>query len=145
MTANAFLSVSMTPPLILVSIRRESVFAREVKEGDRYGVNFLAEHQQNLSAHFGGRRDEQLAPRFFDWRGVPLLEGSLACIVARVSDIHPAGDHLLYIAHIEHLRRGGEAPPLVFYGGAYRQLQAHQPPASSAPFVPFVQWHGDGW
>jgi flavin reductase (DIM6/NTAB) family NADH-FMN oxidoreductase RutF len=136
MTANAFLSVSMTPPLILVSIRRESAFTREVHLGDRYGVNFLAEHQQRLSAHFGGRRDDGLTPQFFDWQGTPLLEGSLAHIVARVTDIHPAGDHLLYIAEIEHLRCGNEAPPLIFYSGAYKQLHAHQPP---------VQWQGDGW
>lgn len=138
MTANAFLSVSMTPPLVLVSVRRQSQFIHQVAVGDRYGVNFLAEHQEHLSAHFGGRRDEALTPRFFDWQDVPLLDGSLAHIAARVVDIHPAGDHLLYIAEIEHLRCSGEAPPLIFYGGDYKQLHAHEPP---------VRWHngGEGW
>ena len=138
MTVNAFLSVSMTPPLALVSIRRESMFARQTALGERYGVNFLAERQERLSAHFGGRRDDNLKPRFSDWQGVPLLDGSLAHIVARVTDIHPAGDHLLYIAEIEYLRCGADAPPLIFYGGHYKQLHAHEPP---------VQWRGegDGW
>lgn len=138
MTANAFLSVSMTPPLILVSVRRQSFFTAQVALGDRCGVNFLAEHQQDLSAHFGGRFDASLSPRFFDWQGTPLLEGSLAHIVARVNDIHPAGDHLLYIAEIEHLRCGHEAPPLIFYSGNYKRLHAHEPP---------VHWRngGEGW
>jgi len=138
MTANAFLSVSMAPALVLVSIRRESAFAAQTALGDRYGVNFLAEHQQELSAHFGGRRNDALQPTFFDWQGVPLLDGSLAHIVARVVDIHPAGDHLLYIAVIEHLRCGNDAPPLIFYSGGYKQLHAHQPP---------VHWDGnsEGW
>lgn len=138
MTANAFLSVSMEPPLVLVSVRRQSLFTSHIGLGERYGVNFLAEHQQDLSAHFGGRRDERLAPRFADVLGVPLLEGSLAHIVARVVDIHPAGDHLLYIAEIEHLRCGSEAPPLIFYTGSYKQLHAHEPP---------VHWHNgaEGW
>lgn len=138
MTANAFLSVSLTPPLVLVSVRQASMFTRQVTLGEHYGVNFLAEHQQRLSAHFGGCRDEGLQPRFSDWRGVPLLEGSLAHIVARVVDIHPAGDHLLYIAEIEYLCCGDEAPPLLFYSGNYKQLNAYEPP---------VRWHGggDGW
>lgn len=138
MTANAFLSVSMTPPLVLVSVRRQSSFNAQIRVGDCYGVNFLAEHQQHLSAHFGGQRDSSLTPDFFDSHGVPLLEGSLAYIVARVTDIHPAGDHLLYIAEIEHLHCGHEAPPLIFYSGAYRQLHAHRHP---------VQWHcaSQGW
>ncbi|MCA0244541.1 MAG: flavin reductase family protein [Proteobacteria bacterium] len=139
MTANAFLSVSMTPPLVLVSVRRQSAFNGQVGLGDGYGVNFLAEHQQHLSAHFGGRRDERLQPPFFaSPGGVPLLQGSLAHAVARVVDIHPAGDHLLVIGEIEHLACGAEAPPLIFYGGAYKQLHAHEPP---------VHWQGtgDGW
>lgn len=138
MTANAFLSVSMEPPLVLVSVRRQSAFNARVGLGDRYGVNFLSERQQDLSAHFGGRRDEGLAPRFADAGGVPLLAGSLAQVVARVVDIHPAGDHLLYIGEVEDLRCGDEAAPLIFYGGAYKQLNAHEPP---------IHWHGgsDGW
>lgn len=138
MTANAFLSVSMEPPLVLVSVRHQSAFNAQVRLGDRYGVNFLAEHQQDLSAHFGGRRNERLVPRFVDADGVPLLEGSLAHIVARVVDIHPAGDHLLYIGEVEALRCGVEAPPLIFYSGAYKRLHAHEPP---------VHWDGrnDGW
>lgn len=138
MTANAFLSVSMTPPLILVSVRRESMFTHQVHLGGCYGVNFLAEHQQHLSAHFGGCRDESLEPQFSDWQGVPTLDGCLAHIVARVSDIHPVGDHLLYIAAIEHLRCGADAAPLIFYSGNYKQLNAYAPP---------VCWQGggDGW
>jgi len=139
MTANAFLSVSMTPPLVLVSVRRQSAFNAQVGLGGRYGVNFLAEHQQQLSAHFGGRRDERLQPPFFAGaHGVPLLQGSLAHAVARVVDVHPAGDHLLVIGEVEQLQCGAEAPPLIFYGGAYKQLHAHEPP---------VHWQGtgDGW
>jgi len=138
MTANAFLSVSLTPPLILVSVRKASMFTKHVALGDRYGVNFLAEHQQRLSAHFGGSRDDGLQPRFSHWGGIPLLDASLAHIVARVVDIHPAGDHSLYIAEIEYLRCGDEAAPLIFYSGNYKQLNTYEPP---------VSWHGggEGW
>jgi flavin reductase (DIM6/NTAB) family NADH-FMN oxidoreductase RutF len=138
MTVTSFLSVSLEPALVLVSVRKASRFTDYVQAGQHYGVNILSEGQQALSAHFGGRRDEALNVPFEYADGVPLIEGSLAQLTARVVDIHPAGDHLLYIAEIEHLHCGREAPPLVFYGGSYKQLHAHEPP---------VHWQsvGDGW
>ena len=58
MTANAFMSVSLEPPLILISIRNASSFNQFVGEGVHFGVNFLAESQRWLSGHFGGRPEE---------------------------------------------------------------------------------------
>ncbi|WP_213955452.1 flavin reductase family protein [Variovorax sp. dw_954] len=138
MTANAFLSVSLDPPLVLVSVRRNSQFTTHVRHGSRYGVNLLAESQQDLSSHFGGRSVEGMPIPFMHSAGTPLIDGSLAHIVARVVDIHSAGDHLLYIGEIEHLSHGTDASPLIFYGGNYRQVHTHAKPA--------VQWQStDGW
>ena len=137
MTANAFLSASMEPPLILVSVRRQSQFNACVRVGDRYGVNFLAEDQQALSSHFGGRRNPDAHATFFELLDTPLLEGSLAHVVARVIDVHGAGDHVLHIAEVELIHQGRDARPLIFFGGIYKQIQAHAAP---------VQWHSaDGW
>ena len=58
LTVNGFLSVSMRPPLVLVSVRSQSRFSGHMHIGSRYGVNLLAEKQQYLSAHFAGRPDE---------------------------------------------------------------------------------------
>lgn len=126
-TANAFLSVSMDPPLILVSVRNSSKFLQHVALGDYYGVNFLTEHQQDLSSHFGGRNIAGLQAPFNVSHQAPLIEGCLAHLVARVVDIHPAGDHMLFIAQVEHLRRGIEARPLIFYSGAYKKIHTHNP------------------
>ncbi len=138
MTANAFLSVSLEPPLVLVSVRRNSQFTAHVRHGSRYGVNLLAESQQDLSSHFGGRPVEGMPIPFVHSTGTPLIDGSLAHNVARVVDIHAAGDHLLYIGEIEHLSHGTDASPLIFYGGNYRQVHT--------PAKPAVQWQStDGW
>lgn len=126
-TANAFLSVSMDPPLVLVSVRQSSQFIKHMALGGYYGVNFLTEHQQDLSSHFGGRSIAGLQVPFNEALPVPLLEGCLAHLIARVVDIHPAGDHVLYIAQVEHLRRGIEAKPLIFYSGAYKRIHTHNP------------------
>lgn len=126
-TVNSFLSVSTEPPLILVSLRRESSVIAHLHSGDRYGVNVLAESQQALSAHFAGKPVEDLDLRYLEQQGVPLIPGSLAHIVARIVDIHAAGDHFLYIARIEYLWQGPEAKPLIFYSGKFKRILAHEP------------------
>ena len=138
MTVNAFLSVSLDPPLILISVRRTSNFVQHVHVGDRYGVNVLAEAQEHLAPYFARRPDGATKVAFRDHFGTPLIDASLAQIVARVVDIHPAGDHLLYIAAIEHLWHGPEAKPLIFFSGKYKQIHAHEPA---------IQWNDalDGW
>ncbi len=51
MTANAFMSVSLDPPLAMISVRPAGRFVSAVKQGDHFGVNFLLENQQALSTH----------------------------------------------------------------------------------------------
>lgn len=120
MTANAFLSVSMAPSLVLVSVRRSSQFNQHMALGERYGVNFLADHQLALSRHFSGPPDASVQVPFTERLGTPLIDGSLAQVVARVVDIHGAGDHWLYIGEVEHVHGGSDAAPLIFYQGAYQ-------------------------
>lgn len=127
MTANAFMSVSLEPPLVLVSVRKNSRFNDWVDVGARYGINFLAEDQRALSAHFGGRPQEGLTLPFDDHAGTPLLEGSLVQLVARAVDKHAAGDHWLYIGELEWIRHGAQRRPLVFYSGKYQQMHAQSP------------------
>lgn len=124
MTANAFMSVSLSPPLVLVSVRRTSRFASQVMRGDRYGVSFLHEGQEHLSRHFGGQPIPSLKSPFVACGDMPVIEGALAQVVATVEDVHPAGDHLLYVGRVERLTQGPAAQPLLFSGGQYRQVQA---------------------
>ena len=137
MTVNAFMSVSMDPPLVLVSVREASSFTAHVRVGDHYGVNVLSEAQERLAPHFARRPLAGAEVAFSAHEGTPLLDGSLAHVVARVVDVHRAGDHLLYIGAVEHLWRGTDAKPLIFFSGKYKQIHAHEPT---------MQWNAvDGW
>ena len=127
MTVNTFLSVSVDPPLVLISVRRTSSFVEHVQVGSRYGVNILSEQQCKLGPHFANRPEQDVEANFHNHEGTPLLDGSLGQVVARVIDIHPAGDHLLFIAEIEHLAYGPEAQPLIYFSGRYKQIHAHDP------------------
>jgi flavin reductase (DIM6/NTAB) family NADH-FMN oxidoreductase RutF len=119
--ANAFVSISLTPPLILVSLDNRSNMHRSLPAAGRYGVSVLAEDQEALSTHFAGRPQEGLQIPFISRAGTPLLDGAVAYFVARVVDVHPAGDHTLYIGEVEHFEFS-DRRPLLFHAGKYRRL-----------------------
>jgi len=121
MTANGFMSVSLRPPLVLVSLGRCRM-NEMLPRTKRYGVSVLAHDQEHFAAHFAAQRSSPVEPTFAWHEGLPLLDGALAHLVCRVVDIHPAGDHVLWIGEVEHLHhRDGE--PLLFYTGQFGTLR----------------------
>ncbi|MEQ1948217.1 MAG: flavin reductase family protein [Bryobacteraceae bacterium] len=122
MTANAFVSVSMNPPLVLVSIDHRAAMHAYLPESKRYGVSILAEGQETLSNHFAGRSVDGLQVPFVERSGMPLIEGAVAYFVVNVVDAHLAGDHTLYIGEVEYFE-AAESLPLLFYSGRYQQLK----------------------
>jgi flavin reductase (DIM6/NTAB) family NADH-FMN oxidoreductase RutF len=121
MTANAFISVSLDPPLVLLSLDNRCNMHRMLPSTGRFGVSVLAEDQEHLSTHFAGRPIEGFEASFVTREGVPVLDQALAYIVAHVVSTHPAGDHTLYIGRVDHFEsRDGQ--PLLFYAGKYRRL-----------------------
>jgi flavin reductase (DIM6/NTAB) family NADH-FMN oxidoreductase RutF len=122
MTANAFLSVSLDPPLVLVAADNRTQWHQVVSQSRRYGVSVLSEEQGKFSDHFAGRNGQEDLEIPFTWqKGMPLLEGAIAHFVCKVVDPHPAGDHTLHIAEIEYLDYR-EGAPLLFYTGTYEGL-----------------------
>jgi flavin reductase (DIM6/NTAB) family NADH-FMN oxidoreductase RutF len=122
MTANAFVSVSLEPPLVLVSLDKRCKMHQVLLITRRYGVSVLAETQQAFSNHFAGRSVNGLQVPFTRRNEMPLLEGAVAYFVAEVIDVHPAGDHTLYIGHVQHFESYA-GRPLLFYAGNYQQIQ----------------------
>jgi flavin reductase (DIM6/NTAB) family NADH-FMN oxidoreductase RutF len=124
MTANAFMSVSLEPPLVLISVDRRTKMCGLLHEGSHYGVSVLCETQASLSDRFAGRPCDNLpAPRFDLVRETPLVEGALAHFVARVERSYWGGDHSLFLGRVEYARQGPGAP-LLFHGGRYERLGA---------------------
>jgi flavin reductase (DIM6/NTAB) family NADH-FMN oxidoreductase RutF len=121
MTANAFMSVSLQPPLILISVDRRARMNALLREGMRFGVSVLEEHQSALSDRFAGRSDEGPEPAFELVRELPLVEGALAHLIARVVRSYWGGDHSLFLGRVEYVRYG-EGTPLLFHGGGYGRV-----------------------
>jgi flavin reductase (DIM6/NTAB) family NADH-FMN oxidoreductase RutF len=122
MTANAFMSVSLRPPLILVSIDRRARMGALLHEGTRFGVSVLEARQTGLSDRFAGRVADDLPEATFEIvHETPLVEGALAHLVARVARSYWGGDHSLFLGEVEFARYG-EGRPLLFHGGRYERL-----------------------
>jgi flavin reductase (DIM6/NTAB) family NADH-FMN oxidoreductase RutF len=121
MTANGFLSVSLRPPLVLVSLGRCRM-AEMLPRTGRYGISVLAHDQEHFAAHFAAQKPSPHAPEFVWHEGLPLLDGALAHVACRVVDVHAAGDHVLWIGEVEHLHHQ-DGEPLLFYTGRFGTLQ----------------------
>jgi flavin reductase (DIM6/NTAB) family NADH-FMN oxidoreductase RutF len=123
MTANAFVSVSLNPPLILISVDNRAAMNALLPLTRYFGVSVLAEDQEHLSNHFAGRAVEGLQIPFVEKHNMPVIEGAVAHFVARVADVYPAGDHTLYVGHVEFFETR-DARPLLFHAGRYQKLHA---------------------
>jgi flavin reductase (DIM6/NTAB) family NADH-FMN oxidoreductase RutF len=122
MTANAFMSVSLRPPLVLISIDRRAKMGALLHEGTRFGVSVLEARQTGLSDRFAGRVADELPEATFEIvHETPLVEGALAHLVARVVRSYWGGDHSLFLGQVEFARYG-EGRPLLFHGGRYERL-----------------------
>lgn len=124
MTANAFMSGSLRPPLIVVSVGHHARMHTRMMQADLFGVSVLSEEQESHSRHFAGEPQDWLAPCFTEvdgLGGVALLHRALARFAARMVDRHPCGDHTLFVGEVLSFSLEEDAP-LVFYGGRYASV-----------------------
>lgn len=121
MTANAFMSVSLNPKLILVSIGEKARILSKVQETGKFAVSILTEEQQDMSMYFAGQIKDQREIDFEWINDMPVLRSSVATIICDVHDAHVAGDHTLFIGEVNYITTS-DADPLLFFGGKYRSL-----------------------
>jgi flavin reductase len=127
MTANAFTSVSLDPPLVLCCVARPARFHESVLCAGSFGVSFLAADQRRPHG-----------PVMFDavdWvpgphTGAPLMAGALAWLECRLDKVYDGGDHSIFLGKVLHSSRGPDRQALLFYGGGYHHVLP--PPAKSA-------------
>lgn len=125
MTANAFLSVSLEPPLVLVSIGADNDSLAIIRETGRFAVNILAHEQEHLSVLFAIRRERgEEAFVGVDWspspNGLPWLKGAVAQLDCSVQAAIPAQDHTLFLGRVEVLQEAAPLEaPLVYFRSGY--------------------------
>ncbi|MGD9484764.1 flavin reductase family protein [Streptomyces sp. TRM70308] len=131
MTATAFVSVSLDPPLVLLSVRTGSRMEEVLARRPLWAANLLAEHQRQVAGRFamkGRLSDRLLFQELPHERGdvaeAPLVDGALAQLECRTEERVPAGDHTLLVARVltAHVRGSGTDGPLTYFQGRYRPL-----------------------
>ncbi|HEX6595231.1 MAG TPA: flavin reductase family protein [Bacillota bacterium] len=121
MTANAFMSVSLDPKLVLVSIDKNAQMLDKIRESNQYAVNVLASDQQEYSMIFAGQIESDKKITFGRLNDQPVLKEALLTVTCDVDAIHKAGDHMLFVGAVTDFAMGN-GDPLLFYGGKYRTL-----------------------
>jgi flavin reductase (DIM6/NTAB) family NADH-FMN oxidoreductase RutF len=122
LTVTAFCSVSLDPPLVLISIDNRSE-AHEGFAAGAFAVSLLSEEQEDVSRRFAVPGPLKFTDHEYEASasGLVLVPGALAHLECRVVATVPAGDHTLYLGQVEETRvRAGR--PLVYFGRGYRRL-----------------------
>jgi flavin reductase len=122
MTANAFMSGSLDPPLCVISVGLTARMHGYLVEAGHFGVNILARGQESLIGHFSGRPVEGMDLKYEYAGKTPLFAHAYATLAAKVIARHPCGDHSLFIGHIFALRRFDGVAPVVLHVGHLASL-----------------------
>ncbi|PWA12538.1 flavin reductase [Pueribacillus theae] len=127
MTANAFSSVSLEPPIILICIDHRAKCLDLITKTGYFGVNFLKAEQINISKLFANQKVNEKPEFSFEIteEGVPLLDDALANLKCKVVKELEMGDHTVFFGEVLGLKNN-EGSPLCFFQGKYRQLAENE-------------------
>jgi flavin reductase (DIM6/NTAB) family NADH-FMN oxidoreductase RutF len=122
-TANAFSSLSLVPPLVLVCVDKRAESHDSFRESETFTVNILADDQEDVSRHFavsGGEKFQAVAYRLGS-NGCPIINGALTYMECKLYAAYEGGDHTIYLGEVEEAETR-EGRPLLFFRGGYRAL-----------------------
>jgi flavin reductase (DIM6/NTAB) family NADH-FMN oxidoreductase RutF len=138
-TVSSFISVSLDPPLVLVSIAKTSQLHDLLKATEAFAVNFLAEDQKSVSDRFAGRT--QARDRFDGLKfsqgvtGSPVIEGVRAAIECKSWLAYDGGDHSILVGEVVAAKKFNSKRPLVYYAQQYTTTELMEYPAPPSDMV----------
>ncbi|MTW84855.1 flavin reductase [Virgibacillus dakarensis] len=126
MTVNAFMSVSLDPKLIAISIDEKASMYDKLQNTKKFGLSILSEDQKELAMIFARQieKDRQKIP-YIELDNIPVIDNSLAAMSCYVKDIAKAGDHMILIAEVTQINMG-QGDPVLFFGGKYRSIASNK-------------------
>jgi flavin reductase (DIM6/NTAB) family NADH-FMN oxidoreductase RutF len=127
LTASAFCSVSLDPPLILICVDHKSQSYPHLRECGRFAINILHQGHEQLSRRFASSRLDKFDGVGFRMGalGIPLIDESHAYLECRTVSAHVEGDHTIFVGRVEAVGFG-EGEPLLYYRGKYHRLHGGQ-------------------
>ena len=124
-TVSAFCSVSLTPPLVLICIEKNTGSHHAFEQSRVFVVNILRENQQRISDHFASPLEDKFSEISYrsGIENLPVLEDALANLECRLRYSHEGGDHTIFVGEVEKATVNG-IQPLLYFHGDYRKLDA---------------------
>lgn len=123
LTASAFTSVSLDPPLVLVCVDHKAQSYPALRESPRFAVNILTTGQEPISRRFASTQIDKFDGVGYRMSGLglPLLDDALARLECRTVSAHVEGDHTIFVGLVERASVGA-GEPLIYYRGRYARL-----------------------
>ncbi len=123
LTASAFTSVSLEPPLVLVCVDHKSQTYPFLLDRGRFAVNILSTEHMELSRRFASTRLDKFdaVAHTRGPLGVPIIDGALAYLECTTVSTHVAGDHTIFVGRVESAGIGS-GEPLLYFRGRYGRL-----------------------
>lgn len=123
LTASSFQALSLDPPLVLYSVRREAASVDLVRRAGGFCVNVLRDHHGPLARRFGSPVEDRFAGEVWHqspsgaWR----LPDAIAALDCRLWNICEGGDHVIIIGEVTAMSRS-DGDPLLFFRGEFRPI-----------------------
>jgi flavin reductase (DIM6/NTAB) family NADH-FMN oxidoreductase RutF len=105
-TVSAFSSLSMDPPMLLVSLDRRSSLLTAIRSADRFGINILSAAQASTALQFASNRGTD--------SGLPRLDGAVSWLACDLVDSVQGGDHIIALGRVVSVETG-EGTPLTYH------------------------------
>ena len=122
MTVNAFMSVSLDPKLIAISIDESASMYDILQETKKFGVSILTKNQKDLSMIFSKQIEEDREINFLQQDDIPVIEDSFVTLSCHVQDMIKAGDHMIFIAEVSEIVIN-EGEPLAYAESKYQSIK----------------------
>ncbi|WP_226034833.1 flavin reductase family protein [Aquibacillus saliphilus] len=121
MTVNAFMSISLDPKLIAISIDEKATMYEKLQDTKNFGLSILSDKQKELSMIFARQKETDSEINYTFQDGKPVLKNSLATLSCTVKETTKAGDHLIFIAEVSDVELNS-GQPIVYFGGEYQEI-----------------------
>lgn len=143
MTANAFMSISLDPPMVAVSIAKTAKMLGHIREAGRFAVSILPENAETLALHFAGRPDKSITQPLTEFDGLPVARDACVVFATDVSDDVEAGDHVIFLGAVTAMHNAPDRIPLLFHKGRFGKV--HDEEAARRVEVEQALWTGSHW
>lgn len=120
LAVNAFSSISVTPPLVMVCVQRTSSTYEPLFRAGHMGISILASDQLPVASVFATKREDKFAG--LRWtpaaNGSPLIDHSAAALEARIEERLQTATHTIFVGRVVEATHS-ERPPLIYSAGGF--------------------------